>query len=160
MADVFGRSIRAIFGDGSPAERLSDYADLDEYALLHQAALWVRGERIAARPVPGDGTVTEDVADGWRAVLLRRPRWRSETELRFEYEPGGRPDAAIAALGPEEPGRVAIDLAEVDARPARSDDADALLAVEGRDGRVVSLARSLARLPAFALIARRYRRRD
>jgi hypothetical protein len=110
--------------------------------------------------VAGDGTVRRAVADGWRAVLLRRPRWRSDSELRFEYEPGGRPDEEIAALGAAEPGWVAIDLAEVDARPAGADDADALLAVEGRDGSAVSLARSLARLPALALIARRYRRRD
>ncbi|HEY0443555.1 MAG TPA: HD domain-containing protein, partial [Candidatus Limnocylindrales bacterium] len=30
LAEVFAPSIRAIFGDGSPAERLSAYADLDE----------------------------------------------------------------------------------------------------------------------------------
>ena len=41
-------SIRAIFGDGSPAERLSAYADLDEYSLIHQAARWARGESVAA----------------------------------------------------------------------------------------------------------------
>ena len=31
LGEVFGPSIRAIFGDGSPAERLRAYADLDEY---------------------------------------------------------------------------------------------------------------------------------
>ena len=118
LAGVFAPSIRAIFGDGSPADRLADYVDLDEYGLLHQAARWARGEALAARPVPGDGTVTGDVAEAWRAILLRRPTWRSEAEVRAEYEPGGRPEALVASLGSPEAGRVAIDLAEVDARPA------------------------------------------
>ena len=59
LAEVFGPSVRAIFGDGSPADRLAAYADLDEYALLHQAARWARGEsHRRSTPVPGDGTVT------------------------------------------------------------------------------------------------------
>ena len=99
LAEVFAPSIRAIFGDGSPADRLADYADLDEYGLLHQAARWARGEALAARPAPGDGTVTGDVAEAWRAILLRRPTWRSEAEVRAEYEPGGRPEALVASLG-------------------------------------------------------------
>jgi HD superfamily phosphohydrolase len=160
LADVFGPSIRAIFGDGSPADALDAYADLDEYALLHRAARWTRGEELSAAPVPGDGTVTVEVADVWRAVLLRRPRWRSEAELRFEYEAGARPDEAIASLGVAKAGRVAIDLAVVDARPADATATDSLLAVEARDGSSPSLARSLGRLPAYALIARRYRRVD
>ena len=76
LGEVFAPSIVAVFGDGSPAERLGAFADLDEYALLHQAALWARGERLSASPSPGDGTVTPAVAEGWRAILLRRPRWR------------------------------------------------------------------------------------
>jgi len=160
LADVFGPSIRAIFGDRSPADALDTYVDLDEYALLHRAARWTRGEELAASPVAGDGSVTGEVADVWRAVLLRRPRWRSEAELRLEYEAGARPDEAIAALGTAEPGRVAIDLAVVDARPADATATDSLLAVEARDGSSLSLARSLGRLPAYALIARRYRRLD
>lgn len=158
LAEAFGPSIRAIFGNGSPADRLDAYADLDEYALLHRAALWTRGEELSSAPIPGDGRVTPAVADVWRAVLLRRPRWRSESELRFEYEAGARPDAEIASLGEPEPGRVAIDLAVVDARPADATATDSLLAVEARDGSPMSLARSLGRLPAYALIARRYRR--
>ena len=134
LGEVFGPSIRAIFGEGSPAERLAAYADLDEYGLLHQAARWARGEAIAERPVPGDSTVTRDVADGWRAILLRQPTWRSEAEIRAEYEAGGRPEALIASLGAAEPGRVAIDLAEVDARPADAASTDGLLALETRDG--------------------------
>jgi hypothetical protein len=160
LADVFAPSIRAIFGDGSPVDALDAYADLDEYALLHRAARWTRGEELAEAPVPGDGSVTPAVADVWRAVLLRRPRWRSEAELRLEYEAGAPPDEAIAALGAARPGRVAIDLAVVDARPADATATDSLLAVEARDGSSLSLARSLGRLPAYALIARRYRRID
>jgi len=158
LAEVFAPSIRAIFGDRSPAEALDAYADLDEYALLHQAARWTRGEELATSPTPGDGEVTAAVAEVWRAVLLRRPRWRSEAELRLEYEAGARPDAEIATLGAPEPGRVAIDLAIVDARPADASATDSLLAVEARDGSSPSLARSLGRLPAYAMIARRYRR--
>ena len=158
LADVFGPSIRAIFGDGSPADRLDAYADLDEYALIHQAARWARGESVVARPVSGDGSVTASVADAWRAILLRRPTWRADVEFRAEYEAGGRPEARIASLGPAEPGRVAIDLAEVDARPADAGSTDALLALEGRDGSALSAASALASIPAYWLIARRYRR--
>ena len=158
LAEVFGPSIRAIFGDQSPADALTAYADLDEYGLLHQAARWTRGEELSPAPIPGDGSVTSEVAEVWRAVLLRHPRWRSEAELRVEYEAGERPDALIAGLGEAEPGRIAIDLAVVDARPADATATDSLLAVEARDGSSLSLAASLGRLPALALIARRYRR--
>jgi hypothetical protein len=144
LAEVFEPSVRAIFGDGSPAEQLTAFADLDEYALLHQAARWARGESVDGRPIDGDGRVQPAVAEAWRAILLRQPSWRAEAE--------------IASLGQAEPGVVAIDLAVVDARPADATATDSLLAVEGRDGSSLSLARSLGRLPAYALIARRYRR--
>jgi HD superfamily phosphohydrolase len=158
LAEVFEPSIRAIFGDGSPAEGLSSYADLDEYSLIHQAARWARGESVAASAAAGDGSVTPAVAEGWRSILLRQPTWRSEAEIRAEYEAEAPPDELIASLGASEPGRVAIDLAVVDARPADATATDSLLAVEGRDGTSMSLARSLSRLPAYALIGRRYRR--
>ena len=163
LADVFGPSIRALFGSGSPAERLAAYADLDEYALLHQAARWARGESVvrsgSADPEPGSGRVTDPVAEGWRAILLRQPHWRSEAEFRAGYEDGARPDAEIAALGAPEPGRVAIDLAIVDARPADATATDSLLAVEGRDGSPgTPVSAALHRLPAWSIIARRYRR--
>jgi HD superfamily phosphohydrolase len=159
LGGVFAPSIRAIFGEGSPAERLPAYADLDEYGLLHQAARWARGEAIDPTPAPGDGTVTSAVGDAWRAILLRRPTWRSEAEVRAEYEAGGRPEALIVSLGAPEPGRVAIDLAEVDARPADATSTDGLLALETRDGGSASLSTALASIPAYWLIARRYRRR-
>jgi HD superfamily phosphohydrolase len=155
LAEVFGPSVRAMFGDGSPADRLADYADLDEYALLHQAARWARGEALGR----GTGKVSRAVGDGWRAILLRRPRWRDEREIRVEYEDGRFPATEVATLGQAEPGRVAIDLAIVDARPPDATATDSLLAVEARDGEsAIRLSNALGRLPAFALIGRRYRR--
>jgi HD superfamily phosphohydrolase len=159
LAEVFGPSIRAIFGETSPSERLASYADLDEYGLLHQAARWARGESVAERPVAGDGTVGLSVAEAWRAILLRRPTWRADAEFRAEYEAGARPVARIEGLGSPEPGRVAIDLAEVDARPADATATDRLLAIETRDGSAMTLSSALASIPAYWLIARRYRRR-
>ena len=160
MRVVFEPSIRALFGADSPAENLSGYADLDEYALLHQAARWARGEDVAdagsggAALEPGDGRVSPAVADGWRRILLRRPGWRAEAEVRLTYDAGAFPAAAVEALGSEEPGRIAIDLASVDARPA----VRLGLAIEARDGRSVTLDEALGRVPGYALIARRYRR--
>ena len=164
LAEAFGPSIRAIYGDASPAAdaaALSAYADLDEYALLHQAGLWVRGESVASAgdvaPAPGSGRVTPEVAEAWRSVLLRRPRWRLEQELRASYE-ADRPQALIDSLGDPEPGRVAIDLATVDARPGSNGEAPPLW-IEPRDGvSEIRLSDALSRLPAYALIARRYRR--
>lgn len=173
LADVFGVSIRAIFGDGSPAERLAAYADLDEYSLLHQAARWARGEDVAASRPGASGTrgarathgtaeprVSGAVADGWRAILLRRPSWRAETEIRAEYEAGNEPTDLIESLGHGQPGAVAIDLAVVDARPADVAPGEPpRLALEMRDGSPgPSLAEALGRLPGYALIGRRYRR--
>jgi len=157
LGEVFQPAIEALFGDDSPADRLADYVDLDEYALLHQAARWARGEDVLSGGVgggPGSGRVARAVADGWRGILLRRPGWRAEAEIRATYEPGFEPSEDIAGLGSDEPGRVAIDLAIVDARPGD----DRRLAVEGRDGSEIPLAGALARVPAYALIGRRYRR--
>jgi len=157
LGEVFEPSIQALFGTDSPAGRLAGYADLDEYALLHQAARWARGEDVlgrGARAVAGDGRVSPAVADGWRGILLRRPGWHAEAELRATYEEGGAPEADIAAL--ERPGDPAavVDRAIVDARPA----ADGALAIEGRDGGPIELRDALRRIPGYALIARRYRR--
>ena len=164
LAEVFRPSIRAIFGDRSPADDLGHYADLDEYALLHQAALWARGEALSERPEPGDGTVTAEVGRVWSAILLRRPRWRIDAELRRDYEAGERAEvvaAARAELGPEEAGRCALDLAEVDARPAEATATDSLLAVAGRDGApALPVSQALGRLPAYSLVARRFVRSE
>jgi uncharacterized protein len=163
LAEVFGPSIRAIFGEGSPADRLAAYADLDEYALLHQAARWARGLDVVGTgkpvPEPGDGRVPAELGDAWRAILLRQPTWRSEAEVRAEYESGESVDRVIAPLGVPEPGVVAIDLAVIDARPADATATDRLLALEGRDGTAMSLAAALASIPAYWMVGRRYRRR-
>jgi HD superfamily phosphohydrolase len=157
LEEVFAPSILAVFGEGSPADRLSDFANLEEYALLHQAALWARGERLSLAPVPGDGTVTAAIGDAWRGILLRRPRWRAERELRAETEDGAWPHALVAELGEEEPGRVRVDLVKVDARPGVG--IDAPLALELRDGSDgPALAEALGRLPGYAHVGRRYRR--
>ncbi|HEX5590838.1 MAG TPA: HD domain-containing protein, partial [Candidatus Limnocylindrales bacterium] len=159
LAEVFGPSIRALFGDASPADDLPSYADLDEYALLHQAARWARGEAVAGAggAVAGDGRVSQAIADGWRGILLRRPRWRAEAEVRASFEEGAYPATDVEALGAEEPGRVAVDLALVDARLGDAA-ASRILTVEGRDGVPVPLSRAIPRVPGYALIARRYRR--
>jgi hypothetical protein len=161
LAEVFQPAIAALFGDDSPAERLSAFVDLDEYALLHQAARWARGEDVVpdtTATTPGDGRVTRTVADGWRGILLRRPGWRVDGEFRATYEDGAFPEAAVlAALGPGEAGRVAIDRAAVDARLADAA-ADGLLRIEARDGSAIALSRAIPRIPRWALIARRYRR--
>lgn len=159
LGEVFAASTRAIFGDRSPVEHLAAYADLDEYALLHQAARWSRGQDVATTgaPVPGDGRVEPAVADGWRGILLRRPRWHMDAEVRAEFEVGAYPKAAVDSLGPGVAGTVAIDEAAVD---ARLPDADAAgkLTVERRDGSHPALSAALPRIPGFALVARRYRR--
>jgi uncharacterized protein len=157
LGEVFQPAIEALFGDDSPADRLADYVDLDEYALLHQAARWARGQDVVAagtRGTPGSGRVSVTVADGWRGILLRRPGWRAEAEFRASYEPGDEPSEEIAALGAAEPGRVAIDLAIVDARPGDG----RRLALESREGGEIPLSAALVRVPAYALIGRRYRR--
>ncbi|HEX5826511.1 MAG TPA: HD domain-containing protein [Candidatus Limnocylindrales bacterium] len=157
LEEVFAPSIRAVFGDGSPAERLGAFADLDEYALLHQAAAWARGEHLSRDPAPGDGRVTPEIADGWRAILLRRPRWRSEREVSREAPTDTWPADLLEALGEPEPGRVVVDLTGVDARPGASK--PPTLALERRDGGAgPSLWEALGRVPAWLLIGRRYRR--
>jgi HD superfamily phosphohydrolase len=160
LATVFATSIAALFGEGSPADDLASFADLDEYALLHRAARWARGLEVAPAPRPGDGCVTQAVAATWARILLRRPRWHAEAEVRAEFEAGPPPAEAVATLGEGIPGRVAIDLAIVDARPS-GDEANARLAIAGREGRPTQpLSAWLDRLPAFALIGRRYVRTD
>jgi HD superfamily phosphohydrolase len=160
MGEVFQPAIAALFGDDSPADRLADYVDLDEYALLHQAARWARGEDVVADGVatePGDGRVARSVATGWRGILLRRPGWRAEAEVRASYEDGGFPEPEVATLGADEPGRVQIDRATVDARMSDAA-AERSLVIEGRDGGAIPLSRALPRVPRWSMIARRYRR--
>ena len=116
--------------------RLGAYADLDEYALLHQAARWARGESVAEDPRPGDGRVRPDdcraPGAGSSCAGRRGGPW-TRCAPRTRATP--IPQALVDRLGTNEPGRVAIDLAIVDARPAEATATDSLLAIEGRDGR-------------------------
>ena len=161
LAEAFGPSIRALAGDDSPSTALAAYADLDEYALLHQAARWARGESLSDDPQPGDGRVRPAIGAAWRGILLRRPTWRATAEVRASYEGDAFPSALVADLGSNVAGQVAVDLAVVDARPAEAIASDSLLAIEGRDGRPAApVSESLRRLPAWSLIGRRYERVD
>ena len=138
LAEVFGPSIRAIFGDGSPADRLAAYADLDEYALLHQAARWARGvdvvaddaaagARRRARPraiadaLAGDPPPPADLARrgrGPRRVRGRRPARRARRDTRRAGPgPDRRSTWRSSTPGPPTPAPT-----------------DRLLALEGRDG--------------------------
>ena len=159
LGEVFAPSILAVFGDGSPAERLGSFADLDEYSLLHQAALWARGERLSASPSPGDGTVTRDVADGWRAILLRRPRWRSEHEVRLESATprlAGRPARRARRRGARAR-RARPDRRRCPTRRGPAADARDRAAATASPGQTLEPT-PWARLPAWLLIGRRYRR--
>jgi hypothetical protein len=80
-------------------------------------------------------------------------------EVRASYEGDAFPQGLVDSLGSGESGRVVIDLAIVDARPAEATATDSLLAIEGRDGRLAApVSASLRRLPAWSLIGRRYER--
>ena len=160
MKEAFAPGIRAIFGDTSPADDLAAYLELDEYTLLHQAARWARGSDLSETPTPGDGRVTPAVADAWRAILFRNPRWQLEEELRAEFGDEGIPANLLEKLGTPIPGEVAIDLATCDPRHVEGDAADRLLAVEGREGQTARpISELLTKLPLYSVIARRYRRR-
>jgi hypothetical protein len=160
MKEAFAPGIRAIFGDTSPADDLAAYLELDEYTLLHQAARWSRGQDLSASPQPKDGTVTPAVADAWRAVLFRSPRWQMEEEFRADYFDESMPESFESEVGAPIPGEVEIDVAYCDPRHVEGDAADRLLAVEGpngREGRPISSL--LLKLPLYSVVARRYRRR-
>ena len=139
LGDVFAPSIVAVFGDGSPAERLGRSRTSTSTRCCTRPRCGRGASGSSASPSPGDGTVTPAVAEGWRAILLRRPRWRSEHEVRLESATPDWPAAAIAELGAADPGRIVIDLTGVDARPGAG--RPPTLAIEGRDGSAGQYAR-------------------
>ncbi|MGZ3632482.1 MAG: HD domain-containing protein [Candidatus Limnocylindrales bacterium] len=165
LEEVFGPSIRALFGDADPLEALEAYADLDEYALLHQASRWARGERLSAAPTAGDGRVTPRVGALWRGILLRRPTWHAVREVRRDSR-GGHDRASVeaelrAVLGPDAAGaEVRLDLAEADARPQNPLAVTGQLLIARRDGSLdpSGLGELLERLPAVVVVGRAYRR--
>ena len=158
LEEVFAPSILAVFGDGSPAERLGAFADLDEYALLHQAAGWARGEHIVAaagagrrdrdavhrRRLAGDPPPPPPVAcraRGPRRVRDRRLARRPPRRAGRRRMPGGWPWTSPASMRDPAP------------RSPRRSRSSAATAVPGP-----ALAEALGRLPAWLLIGRRYRR--
>jgi hypothetical protein len=160
MKEAFAPGIRAIFGDVSPADHLAAFLELDEYTLLHQAARWARGQDLSLNPQPRDGTVTAAVADAWRAVLFRSPRWQMEEEIRLDLFEEPLPADLAARLGTSTPGEVEIDVAYCDPRHVEGDAADRLLAVEGQGGGSARpISSLLLKLPLFSVVARRYRHR-
>jgi hypothetical protein len=101
--------------------------------------------------------VTPEVAAGWRAILLRRPRWHLELEVSTEATTSDWPRPLLEELGEAEPGHETLDLTGVDARPGAGK--PPTLAIERRDGAPgPTLDEALARIPAWSLIGRRYRR--
>ena len=139
-----GRAIRAIFGDGVAGRRARAPTPTSTSTRCStRPPAGPAARTVAAHPRPGDGhgDAGRSPTAGGRSCCAGRaggPRPRSA----LEYEAGGLPADEIAALGPAEPGRVAIDLATVDARPADATATDSLLAVEGRDGSSLSPSRA------------------
>ena len=160
LAEVFGPSIRSIFGEASPADQLRRLRR--PRRVRPPPSGGPLGARRGPRRTPGAGR--RHGQPGRRRGLAGDPAAPADVAVRGRV-PGrvrgaaGDPRRGSRRSGPPEPGRVAIDLAEVDARPADATAADALLAIETRDGSPTSLSSALASIPAYWLIARRYRRR-
>ena len=167
LAEAFAPAIDAIFGTANPIEDLAAYADLDEYALLHQAARWARGEDVSEDVAPGDGRVGPGIAELWRGILLRQPTWRAVGEVRRDSR-GGLTRGMIEQQlrdeldGAAANGRLRFDLAVADARPENPILQDDQLIVARRDGTLdrEPLAMLLERLPAVVVVGRAYERAD
>ena len=167
LAEAFAPAVDAVFGDRSPLDALDDYVMLDEYALLHQAALWARGERVDEHPALRSGCVTPRVAELWRGILLRRPTWRAVREVRHDSRSEAARDRVERELRESlglalraEPERFRFDLADADARPQNPLFVGGRLVVAGRDGSLdaTPLGAMLERLPAVVTVGRVYER--
>ncbi|HET7677305.1 MAG TPA: hypothetical protein VFK38_05575, partial [Candidatus Limnocylindrales bacterium] len=161
LAEAFAPSVAAVFGETDPLEALEAYEALDEYALLHQASRWARGEHVAEEPAPGDGRVTPAVADLWRGILLRQPSWHLAREVRRDSRTGGDRASVEAELREGLAAGARLDLAEADARPENPLHAvDGRLIVGRRDGSLDAgpLHELLERLPAVVVVGRAYER--
>ena len=167
LAEAFGPAFEAVFGDRNPLEALGDYAMLDEYALLHQAALWARGERLDEHPLPGSGCVTPRVAELWKGILLRRPTWHAVREVRHDSRAEAARERVTEELrrdlGPlleANPDGYRFDLADADARPQNPLLDEGKLLVGRRDGTLdmAPLGELLERLPAVVTVGRVYAR--
>ena len=159
LAEVFGPSIRAIFGDASPADALAAYADLDEYALAPPGgalgARRVRGGRTRAGRRPGDAGGRRRLAGDPPAPAALAGRGRDPRRVR------GRADARRrdrrARRGRARAGSRSTWRSSTPGRPMRRRRTRCSRSRAATDRRCRSPA-SLGRLPAYALIARRYRR--
>ena len=163
LSDAFGPAFLAVFGDRNPLDALPDYLALDEYAILHQAARWTRGEKLADTPPPGSGCVTREVADLWRGILLRQPSWHAVREVRRDSRSGLPREGVLAELGldgGEDRAHIRIDLSETDARPQNPLHVEGRLIVARRDGTldIAPLQDLLDRLPAVVTVGRVYER--
>jgi uncharacterized protein len=163
LGEAFGPAIAAVFGERNPLDALDDYAALDEYALLHQAARWARGEEITESPVERSGLVTPRVAESWRRILERRPTWHAVHEVRRDSRSGASRasvEAELLAALPGDRGRYRLDLAEADARPQNPLLVAGQLIVARRDGSLdpAALGELLERLPAVVTVGRAYER--
>ena len=117
--------------------------------------------RVTARPSRAmDGSRRQSPRRGRRSCCAARTGVPTRSSVRSTRR-ASDPRAGSRALGRPEPGRIEIDLAEVDARPADATAGDSLLAVEGGTADPgMPVSQALRRMPAYALIARRYRRHD
>jgi hypothetical protein len=163
LREAFRPAIVALFGDRNPLEALRDYAALDEYALLHQAARWARGELLDEDPAPGSGRVAPRVGELWRGILMRRPTWRAVREVRRDSRSGADPESVTAELRASLPGDAhdyRFDVALADARPQNPLLAQGSLIVARRDGTLDAavLGELLERLPAVVTVGRAYER--
>jgi HD superfamily phosphohydrolase len=162
LQEAFSPAILALFGDRNPLEALPEYAALDEYALLHQAARWARGQLIDQHPTPGSGQVTPRIGELWRGILMRRPTWRAVLEVRKDSRSGADPESVTAGLRASLPagGDYRFDVALADARPQNPLLVKGSLIVARRDGTLDDAALSdlLERLPAVVTVGRAYER--
>lgn len=171
LAEAFAPAITAIAGDANPLEALDGYLALDEYALLHQAAQWARGEQLEDAPIPGDGRVTPAVGALWHGILLRRPGWRAVREVRRQLHGSDLPASpSLATLAAElragHPGagpadaEVRVDLAIADSGPDDPVRVEGKLIVARRDGTLdaTAIPQLLERLPALVVVGRLYER--
>ena len=161
LAEVFATSIGALFGERNPIEHLDAYATLDEYALLHQAALWARGEALEEHAPPGSGRVSPRVGELWRGILARRPTWRALRELRRDSRHGDEADLdeqLRVALHPGGDGTIRVDLARADGRPQNPLRTQGQLIVARRDGTLdgAAITDLLDRLPTVVVVGRAY----
>ena len=161
LGEAFAPSIRAIYGDANPLDALGSYATLDEYALLHQAARWARGEMLDETPAAGSGMVPARVGELWRGILLRRPSWHAVREIRRDARSVESGDLAEAELRRAlQGGEYRIDRTDADTHPQNPFQPEGPLLVATREGALdaARLGELLERLPAVVTVVRAYAR--